>query len=653
VQGGLFGETSALGPVRRPRKAPPVQPHTAGQEPPGAGAAARAPVGQQQFAGSPRAVVAGQGRAKGDFGARFAAAQVVRQRAVGFAEVALYRPLPTAYTYAIPPQLAGQVAVGKRVLVSFGPRREVGLVVGYPAAEPPGNVLLKELSAVLDAEPALDDSLLSLCAWIAEEYACTLGESLAAVLPAPMKREGGQRQVIKIRANPAATPEALAALEAKHKQQFRLLRTLLEINGEAELRDLLKRLEISDAPAKTLAKNGLVTLRHADFDPLLSAAGDKPRQRPEVLSQDQAWALEAIGLALELRQFKPFLLQGITGSGKTEVYLRAIERCLALGRTSITLVPEIALTPQTVSWFQSRFGEVALLHSRLTDSQRLSVWKRIKSGELKVIVGARSALFAPVADLGLIVLDEEHEPSYKQGSNPRYHAREVALERARRAGAAVILGSATPSLESYAAAGQRRFHRLELRERMGGGALPPVTVVDMRSERFTPLFSRLLKQSLEETLNLGQQAILFLNRRGYAPVLFCASCRSVTRCHQCSTALSWHRQINRLVCHLCGHEQGVPKACPVCTAPRPRWLGSGSERVETVVQSQGPRGAHGQRHHAPPRRLRAHPAGLRRRRNRRAGRHPDDRQGPRFSARHAGRNHLRRHLLAPARLPLR
>jgi primosomal protein N' (replication factor Y) len=542
-------------------------------------------------AARPKKASRGDAPARSDFGARFSAAQAVRARAVGYAEVALYRPLPQTYTYAIPPSLSGQVEVGKRVAVSFGPRREVGMVVRAPAEPPAGNVLVKELAAVLDREPALDEGLLSLCAWIAEEYACTLGEALAALLPAPMKREGGQRRVLKIQAALGVTPEALAALESRQPAQHRLLRTLLEIDGEAELRDLLRRLGLSDAPAKGLAKRGLALLRQADSDPLLAAGGDRERPRPSQLSPGQSWALESISMALELRQARPFLLQGITGSGKTEVYLRAIERCLALGRSAITLVPEIALTPQTVSWFRARFGEVALLHSRLTDAQRLSVWKRVRSGELRVVVGARSALFAPVVDLGLIVIDEEHEPSFKQASNPRYHAREVALERARRAGAVVILGSATPSLETFSGAAEGRFHRLLLPERVGGGKLPPVTVVDMRQEpqeRFTPVFSRLLRQSLEETLNLGQQALLFLNRRGYSPVLYCASCRHVTRCHQCATALSWHKQIGRLVCHLCGQEQPVPKACPICTAPRPRWLGSGSERVESVVAALFP-----------------------------------------------------------------
>lgn len=598
LQGNLFDEpveTSAAAAAaakqqnsaRPGRRAPAARAGAPAGDGPQGGPVSQRADSRPRYESKPR----GGSQPRADFGARFSAAQAVRARATGYAEVALYRPLPQAYTYAIPPALAGQVEVGKRVAVSFGPRREVGLVVRAPAEAPAGNVLVKELAAVLDREPALDAGLLSLCAWIAEEYACTLGEALAAVLPAPMKREGGQRRVLKIRAAPGVTPEALAALESRQPAQHRLLRTLLEIQGEAELRDLLRRLELSDAPAKGLAKRGLALLRQADFDPLFEAGGDRQRPRPDVLSAGQEWALDAIALALELRQARPFLLQGITGSGKTEVYLRAIERCLALGRSAITLVPEIALTPQTVAWFRSRFGEVALLHSRLTDAQRLSVWKRVRSGELRVVVGARSALFAPVKDLGLIVIDEEHEPSFKQASNPRYHAREVALERARRAGAVVVLGSATPSLESYSAAAEGRYQRLLLPERVGGGKLPPVTVVDMRSEpqeRFAPVFSRLLSQSLAETLNLGQQALLFLNRRGYSPVLFCAACRQVTRCHQCATALSWHKQIGRLVCHLCGHEQPVPKACPICTAPRPRWLGSGSERVESVVAAMFP-----------------------------------------------------------------
>ena len=509
-----------------------------------------------------------------------------------FAHVALNRPLDCEFTYEVPPELSEGAVPGARVAVQFGRKREVGVIVGLATNcdIPPAKV--RPLSAVLDERPLLSTELLSLTKWMAKRYACSWGEALSAVLPAGLKRERSRRVIRMISGTSNATEEVMKALAESSEKQHRLLRTLLEIGGSVEMRDLMRRLNLSDAPAKTLARKGLVLIERVEVssDPL--EGSDVDRVRPEQLTKEQLSCLEKIVPAVEAREGKTFLLRGVTGSGKTEVYLRAIEAAVEAGRGAIVLVPEIALTPQTVGWFRSRFGDVAVLHSRMTDAQRLDAWLRVSSGEVKVVVGARSALFAPVVELGVIVVDEEHEPSFKQGSIPRYHARDAAVERARLEGAVCILGSATPSLESRALAASGAYERLELPERVGQMPLPAVEVVDMRKEPpakdGSEAFSRRLRVLLQSCLEQKQQAIVFLNRRGFVPVLYCPSCREVVRCEQCDVGLTWHRRIDRAVCHSCCEERHRPKACPSCTSPALRYLGYGSERIEEVLREMMP-----------------------------------------------------------------
>ena len=518
-----------------------------------------------------------------------------------FADVALNRPLRREFTYAVPEDLRGRVAPGRRVVVPLGRRREVGVVVALAGECELAAKRVRAVAQVLDEEPIVGADLLELTRWMAGYYACSWGEALAAALPAALKREGGRRRVLTVRAREGVGEDELAELEDRFPKQHRLLRTLIGVGEPIELRSLTRRLNVSDAPARTLERRGWVTIEKIDAvpDPLSGASGE--RARPERLSSGQAHAVEAIAERVEAGGSGTFLLHGITGSGKTEVYLRAIERALAAGRGAIVLVPEIALTPQTVSWFRSRFGEVAILHSGMTDAQRLDMWLRLHRGEARVVVGARSAVFAPVRDLGVIVVDEEHEPSFKQENSPRYHARDVAVVRARNAGAVCVLGSATPSLESCKNAREGRYELLQLPERVSGGRLPSIGIVDMRQEgaphpasgaagggkgreRGVPrLFSRRLANRLEQTLGRGEQSILFLNRRGFAPVLWCQACGETLRCRQCDVTLTFHRGIRRVVCHLCCEESAPPKDCPSCTAPALRYLGLGSERVESAL----------------------------------------------------------------------
>ncbi len=504
----------------------------------------------------------------------------------GYASVVLNRPVRTQFTYGVPPQLAGRVRAGMRVAVPFGNRRHVGVVVGVPETPDVDPAKVRLLHEVLDEQPLVGDDLLALTRWMADEYACSWGEALHGVLPAALKRERGPARVLVVAAAPGVGPEQLAELEDRHPKQHRLLRTLLELGDEVELREVLRSLGLSESPARTLARRGLATLRRVvqRREELLTARSD--RARPEQLTPDQRRAVDAVGNALAAGEATTFLLRGVTGSGKTEVYLRAIEQALERGRGAIVLVPEIALTPQTVGWFRSRFGEVAVLHSRMTDSTRLAMWQRVRAGEARVVVGARSALFAPLPDLGVVVVDEEHEPSFKQESTPRYHARDVAVRRAREAGAVCILGSATPSLESWHRAAAGDYRRLELPTRIGGAPMPPVDVVDVRAEpRGSTVFSRELRQRMESAVARGEQVILFLNRRGWAPVLWCRECKETVRCEQCDQALTFHQRLKRAVCHRCCEEVAPPAACPTCTAPALRYLGAGSERIEHELRA--------------------------------------------------------------------
>jgi primosomal protein N' (replication factor Y) (superfamily II helicase) len=514
-----------------------------------------------------------------------------------FADVALNRPVDCEFTYRVPEAMVPHAAMGMRVAVPFGMLREVGVVTGFRTETEIPAAKLKSLMRLLDAEPLIGPELIELARWIAERYACSFGEALHAMLPGALKRERERVRTTLVWAHPHVGDAELAQIAEKHPKQHRLLRTLLEVGAPMELRDLTRRLNLSFIPARTLAKRGWVTIERvpAAPDPLLVSKSDRPR--PKSLLPEQQAAVDALSGQLERGEHATFLLEGITGSGKTEVYLAAIERALALGRGAIVLVPEIALTPQTVGWFRARFEQVAVLHSHMSDSQRLDMWLRVKNGEARVVVGARSAVFAPVPDLGVVVLDEEHEPSFKQNNVPRYQTREVAIERARIAKAVCVLGSATPSLESWHRAKHGEFRHLKLTRRISGRPRPPVEIVDLRTQpvhvlqsqkqagRGMKLFSARLMYLLTKCLERKEQAILFQNRRGFAPVLWCGGCKETVRCKNCDVTLTWHQRIQRLVCHSCCEEKPKPANCPTCTAPMLRYLGAGSERIEHELRA--------------------------------------------------------------------
>ncbi|MBI3820871.1 MAG: primosomal protein N' [Planctomycetes bacterium] len=505
-----------------------------------------------------------------------------------FASVALDRPLEGDLTYRVPP--GAEIRPGVRVQVPLGARNEFGVVTKIGRDPGCDASRVRPIIRILDAEPLVTGDLIILSARIAREWACARGQAIAAMLPAALRRDRLRRteSIVKLLKRDF---EIIEKMEEKEPDRYRVLRTLKEAGGELTMQELCRATKLSTSPVKTLAKRGFIKLerRIAEIDPLSRVRPVARTTAPELSIQQKA-AVGAIRAALDARKHETFLLFGITGSGKTEVYLHALDDALRAGRGGIVLVPEISLTPQTVLRFRERFDDVAVLHSKLTDAERMDQWKRIREGRVRVVVGARSAVFAPVRDLGIIIVDEEHEPSFKQSNAPRYHARDVAAMRGELAGAAVVLGSATPALETWKRALDGKITLLKLMDRMAGGALPPVRIADLRHERARELnlgsnilLTRSLRLAIERALEKKQRTILFLNRRGFAPVLWCSGCGATVQCARCAVSLTFHRRVEKLVCHMCGREAPIATDCPMCGLPRPRLIGAGTERVEQWV----------------------------------------------------------------------
>lgn len=395
--------------------------------------------------------------------------------------------------------------------------------------------------------------------------------------------------------SPLSVDELLAkadALAATAPKQAEVLRILAEHNGEYSPTELARLAKTASSTVATLRNKGLIQLamREVRRDPYQDRVFGVSKGL--ILNPWQEKALQELEAALSRSQGETFLLHGVTGSGKTEVYLQVIEKALKSHRTAITLVPEISLTPQTVRRFKERFGSrVAVLHSRLSLGERFDEWRRIRNGRVEVVVGARSAVFAPLANLGVVIIDEEHEGSYKQEEAPKYHAREVAQFRAQSTGAIVLLGSATPSLESYQAARTGKIQVIQMPQRVEHRPLPPVEVVDMREELAKgnrTIFSRSLRDALQSCLSSGHQAILLLNRRGFASFVLCRECGAVLTCPNCRVSLTYHRDENAVMCHYCGYRMHLPPVCPECRSRYLRQFGAGTERVAMELSHEFP-----------------------------------------------------------------
>jgi primosomal protein N' (replication factor Y) len=484
--------------------------------------------------------------------------------------------------------------------VPFGARKIFGTVTAL--AEESAHTKLKPILKVIGAQTLVTPKVLKLARWIGEYYCCAPETALKSVLPEAIRKEKeGWKKQLFVRAL------QLSGEFPKLPKRQQDVWNIIEERREILLSELLELAETTAATVRKLEDRGLVEISSeiSERDPYARET-ILPTQSI-VLNPAQSVALEKIKAAMEKPpstfnlQPSTFLLHGVTGSGKTEIYLQALAHALEQGKGAIVLVPEISLTPQTVERFKARFSSgklqtlVAVLHSHLSAGERHDEWHKIRQGRARIVIGARSAIFAPVEPLGLIIVDEEHETSYKQEEAPRYHARDVAIMRGQMENAVVVLGSATPSLESFYNCKRGKFTLLELPERVDNQKMPHVRVVDMRQaahkEKGTPLFSPQLKEAINQRLDKGEQTILFLNRRGYSTSLQCPKCGYVCECPNCSLALTFHRQEQKLACHICGHVEKVPLVCPneKCKNPAIRFSGTGTQRVEETLAKLFPK----------------------------------------------------------------
>ncbi|TWT85823.1 Primosomal protein N' [Posidoniimonas polymericola] len=499
------------------------------------------------------------------------------------------------YDYLIPDELLDArrpetlLEVGRRVRVPFGRgnRTEVGYCVAVGSKPAPGRKL-KSIAGVLDKQSLLTPHMLRLTRWMADYYLCPWGQVLEAVVPAGVRGQAGTREVTLLSV-PTRVAARVTTLDVTDKQRD-VLQALANSPKPLTLKQLATRVGCTSAPINTLRKQGLIESRVERLDQGELEALVVTREAPKQLNDDQATVLREIYRELDAARHSTLLIHGVTGSGKTEVYIQAIEKVVSFGRQAIVLVPEISLTPQTVGRFRARFDHIAVLHSHLSDVERHRHWKKIAAGEVQVIVGARSGVFAPTPDLGLIVVDEEHETTFKQDSAPRYHAREVAQRRAADENVPLILGSATPALESWQRAAAGEYKLLSMPRRVNNWPMPAVRLVDLREDHNRRgALSRNLMQAMDAALRDGGQVILLLNRRGFSTHVQCPACGASAKCPECEISLTFHRQDAILLCHWCDHRQAPPQVCPDCGSTAIRYGGLGTQKLEAEVQARFPR----------------------------------------------------------------
>ncbi len=495
------------------------------------------------------------------------------------------KKLSRGFHYTVPPGLAGRVRVGSRVLVPFGKRQQAGYVIGL--GSPPGDlgdrIEVKGIKQILDEGPVFTPAQMELARWMAEYCLCPLVSALQAIIWPRIQGAGPKRVKGLYPVFPAGSRPVFDRRSARREAVWT---TALAHPGMSR-KELAAAAGSSPGLVDKLVSGGLLCYGEMERrrDPY-PAEGLRFRTDFE-LTEEQSGALEEITRAMDLSAREAFLLYGVTGGGKTEVYLRAISHALANGKQAIALVPEISLTPQMVHAFKGRFGDrVAVLHSRLSDGERYDEWNRIYCGVATVVLGTRSAVFAPVSNPGLIIMDEEHEPSYKQEETPRYHARDVVLRLAGQFGAVAVLGSATPSLESYCRAQPGGPYKLlSITGRVGMRAMPQVRIIDMRGEMRAGnagVLSRALVSAMGQRLARREQAILFLNRRGYSTLVVCRECGLVMKCPHCDISLTYHTG-GRLRCHYCNYAAAARGCCPECGSPHVGYFGTGTQKVEEEV----------------------------------------------------------------------
>ncbi len=502
--------------------------------------------------------------------------------------------------YSVPEGLIDRVGVGSRVRVPFREKSALATVVAVTEQSKAKGI--RPIEALVGETPILSKQLLELGRWISGYYCCPIETVMRSLLPQVIRRaEVGWKKQLFVQPGRKVDNEELEKLRRRAPRQAELLAAILRLEAPARASHLLRQTSLDNQTLRALVKRGLVELReeavvrdpHADEQFIATSN--------LILNPEQTHALKEVTQALDSpEKSHPILLHGVTGSGKTEIYLQAIRAALDRECTAIVLVPEISLTPQTVERFKGRFADVqdavAVLHSHLSEGERHDEWHKIHSGLARIVIGARSAIFAPLKNLGLIVVDEEHETTYKQEEAPRYHARDVAVVRAKIEKCVAVLGSATPSLESYHNATTGKYRLITLTQRIDEKQMPLMRIVDLRQERrqekAATILSEKLRAAIADRIEKREQTILFLNRRGFSTSLLCSNCGEARNCPNCSVALTFHRHpavAGRLSCHLCGHSAAVPKKCPACGKDALIYAGFGTEKVESIVSQIFPK----------------------------------------------------------------
>jgi len=508
-----------------------------------------------------------------------------------FIRVIIDRAIHRELDYLVPETLAERIGIGSRVRVPFRDKSALATVVAV--LEHSDAQGIRPIEAVVGDGPILSEQLLELARWMSAYYCCPVETVMRSLLPQVIRRaEVGWKKQLFVQPTRKIDNDELEKLRRRAPRQAELLAAINELEAPMLAAELLRKTSLDNQTLRALVKRGFAELRegavprdpHGDEQFILTGNLE--------LNAEQALALKEVMEALEAPEnARPILLHGVTGSGKTEVYLQGIRSALERGRSAIVLVPEISLTPQTVERFKGRFAEaqdvVAVLHSHLSEGERHDEWHKIHSGHARIVIGARSAVFAPLKNLGLIIVDEEHETTYKQEEAPRYHARDVAVVRAKIEKCVVVLGTATPSLESYQNAVAGKYKLTTLTQRVDAQQMPFMRIVDLRQERrkgkAAAILSERLRAAISNRLEKREQTILFLNRRGFSTSLLCSECGEARNCPNCSVALTFHRHMARMSCHLCGHTAAVPKKCPACGKDALIYSGFGTEKVESTV----------------------------------------------------------------------
>ena len=503
-----------------------------------------------------------------------------------------HEKLDKVFQYRIPSHLEGMLKVGMEDVVTFGMgNKEIkGYVTGFSERAEYAPEKMKEVLKIAEESVAIESKLVALAAWMKESYGGTMIQALKTVLPIKKKEKAKEKQKVRLLLPEAEGKEKLELyLHKNQKARARLLAALLD-QPEQDYDFLIHKLNLTRSVVRALEEQKVLALESEQVyrNPVIY---QQKEQKEIIYTEEQQAAIRTFSKDYEQGIRKTYLLYGVTGSGKTEVYMEMIDKVLSEGRQAIVLIPEIALTYQTVMRFYTRFGgRVSILNSRMSQGERYDQMERVKKGEVDIMIGPRSALFTPFERLGLIVIDEEHEPTYKSEQVPRFHARETAIERARMEGASVVLGSATPSLEAFYACECGRYQMLRLRNRTGKQALPEVYVADMREELKhgnRSILSDRLKVLMQDRLEKKEQIMLFLNRRGYAGFVSCRACGYVVKCPHCDVSLSVHRG-GKMVCHYCGYETQTVKNCPVCGSPYIGGFRAGTQQIEDLVKREFP-----------------------------------------------------------------